>query len=84
MYNFIILSIHLRSVSMQVPAIMGVLGVWYNNFFGAQSHALLPYDQVWACNGIPVVSGWGLRTHACGSGCKLCLGSHTINVGKKR
>ena len=30
----------------QVPVIMGVLGVWYNNFFGAQSHALLPYDQV--------------------------------------
>ena len=27
---------------------MGVLGVWYNNFFGAQSHALLPYDQVLA------------------------------------
>ena len=26
--------------------IMGVLGVWYNNFYGAQSHALLPYDQV--------------------------------------
>ena len=26
--------------------IMGVLGVWYNNFFGAQSHTLLPYDQV--------------------------------------
>ena len=24
---------------------MGVLGVWYNNFFGSQSHALLPYDQ---------------------------------------
>lgn len=33
-------------VCMQVPAIMGMLGVWYNNFFGAQSHALLPYDQV--------------------------------------
>ena len=31
---------------LQVPALMGVLGVWYNNFFGAQSHALLPYDQV--------------------------------------
>ncbi len=30
----------------QVPVIMGMLGVWYNNFFGAQSHALLPYDQV--------------------------------------
>lgn len=25
---------------------MGLLGVWYNNFFGAQTHALLPYDQV--------------------------------------
>jgi glucose-6-phosphate isomerase len=24
---------------------MGLLGVWYNNFFGAQSHAILPYDQ---------------------------------------
>jgi glucose-6-phosphate isomerase len=28
-----------------VPVIMGLLGVWYNNFFGAQSHAILPYDQ---------------------------------------
>ena len=25
--------------------ILGLLGVWYNNVFGAQSHALLPYDQ---------------------------------------
>lgn len=28
-----------------IPMIMGLLGVWYNNFFGAQSHAILPYDQ---------------------------------------
>lgn len=28
-----------------IPVIMALLGVWYNNFFGAQSHALLPYDQ---------------------------------------
>jgi glucose-6-phosphate isomerase len=28
-----------------IPVILGVLGVWYNNFFGSQSHALLPYDQ---------------------------------------
>jgi glucose-6-phosphate isomerase len=27
------------------PVIMGLLGLWYNNFFGAQSHAILPYDQ---------------------------------------
>lgn len=24
---------------------MAVLGVWYINFFGAETHALLPYDQ---------------------------------------
>jgi glucose-6-phosphate isomerase len=24
---------------------MGLLGVWYNNFWDAQSHAILPYDQ---------------------------------------
>jgi glucose-6-phosphate isomerase len=28
-----------------IPVIMGVLGIWYNNFFGAQSYAILPYDQ---------------------------------------
>jgi len=28
-----------------VPALMGLLGVWYTNFFGAQTHAVLPYSQ---------------------------------------
>lgn len=28
-----------------LPVILGLLGVWYNNFFGAQTHAILPYDQ---------------------------------------
>jgi glucose-6-phosphate isomerase len=28
-----------------IPVIMGLLGVWYNNFFGAQTLAVLPYDQ---------------------------------------
>jgi len=28
-----------------IPVIMGLLGVWYNNFFEAESHAILPYDQ---------------------------------------
>lgn len=28
-----------------MPVIMGMLGVWYNNFFNAQSHAVLPYDH---------------------------------------
>lgn len=28
-----------------IPVILAMLGVWYNNFFGAESHAILPYDQ---------------------------------------
>jgi glucose-6-phosphate isomerase len=28
-----------------LPVILALLGIWYNNFFGAQSHAILPYDQ---------------------------------------
>ncbi|NMA45192.1 MAG: glucose-6-phosphate isomerase [Lentisphaerae bacterium] len=38
---------HFRTTPLErnMPVIMGLLGVWYNNFFGAQSHAILPYDQ---------------------------------------
>ncbi len=28
-----------------MPVILGLLGVWYGDFFGAQTHAVLPYDQ---------------------------------------
>ena len=28
-----------------IPVILGLLGIWYNNFFGAETHAVLPYDQ---------------------------------------
>ena len=28
-----------------IPVVMGLLGVWYHNFWGAESHAILPYDQ---------------------------------------
>jgi glucose-6-phosphate isomerase len=38
---------HFRTTPLErnMPVIMGLLGVWYTNFFGAQSHAILPYDQ---------------------------------------
>lgn len=32
-------------IESNIPIILAVLGVWYNNFLGAQTHALLPYDQ---------------------------------------
>ncbi|MDD5037376.1 MAG: glucose-6-phosphate isomerase [Methylococcaceae bacterium] len=34
-----------RPFESNIPVVMGLLGIWYNNFFGAQSQAILPYDQ---------------------------------------
>jgi glucose-6-phosphate isomerase len=28
-----------------LPALMGLLGIWYRNFFGVQTQAVLPYEQ---------------------------------------
>jgi glucose-6-phosphate isomerase len=28
-----------------IPVILALLGIWYRNFFGAATHAILPYDQ---------------------------------------
>ncbi len=28
-----------------IPVILGLIGIWYNNFFGAETEAVLPYDQ---------------------------------------
>ncbi|MBF0502074.1 MAG: glucose-6-phosphate isomerase [Candidatus Riflebacteria bacterium] len=28
-----------------LPAVLAMLGIWYNNFFGAETSAILPYDQ---------------------------------------
>jgi len=39
--------IHFRTAPYEqnIPVIMALLGIWYNNFFNAESHAILPYDQ---------------------------------------
>src|SRR5438128_290067 len=38
---------HFRTADLErnLPVILGLLGIWYNNFFGAQTQAILPYDQ---------------------------------------
>ncbi len=38
---------HVRTTPLEqnVPVLMGLLNVWYTNFLGAQSHAVLPYTQ---------------------------------------
>jgi glucose-6-phosphate isomerase len=38
---------HFRSAPLEhnLPVLMGLLALWYNNFFGAQTMAVLPYEQ---------------------------------------
>lgn len=38
---------HFRTAPFErnLPVLLGLLGVWYQNFMGADSHAILPYDQ---------------------------------------
>ncbi len=38
---------HFRTAPFErnMPVVLGLLGIWYNNFFEAESHAILPYDQ---------------------------------------
>ncbi len=38
---------HFRNTPLRqnIPVQMALLSIWYTNFFGAQSHAVLPYDQ---------------------------------------
>jgi len=36
---------HSTPFERNLPVLMGLLGVWYNNFFGAQTVAVLPYEQ---------------------------------------
>lgn len=39
--------LHFRNEPVQknIPAIMALIGLWYNNFYNAHTHAILPYDQ---------------------------------------
>jgi glucose-6-phosphate isomerase len=39
--------LHFRSAELphNIPVLMALIGIWYTNFFDAQSEAILPYDQ---------------------------------------
>jgi glucose-6-phosphate isomerase len=41
------MDLHFRETPPEknLPVILALLGIWYNNFFGARSYAVLPYDQ---------------------------------------
>lgn len=38
---------HFRTADFDknIPVLLALIGVWYNNFFGAESESILPYDQ---------------------------------------
>ncbi len=38
---------HFRDTPFEqnIPVLLALIGIWYNNFFGAQTYAILPYDQ---------------------------------------
>jgi glucose-6-phosphate isomerase len=38
---------HFKSTKLEenLPVILALVGIWYNDFYGAQTQALLPYDQ---------------------------------------
>jgi glucose-6-phosphate isomerase len=38
---------HFRTAALEenLPVLMGLLGIWYRNFFGADTHAVLPYSE---------------------------------------
>ncbi len=41
------MDVHFRTAPLaeNMPVVLALLGIWYNNFFGADSQAILPYDQ---------------------------------------
>ncbi len=41
------MDLHFRSAPFEknIPMLMGMIGIWYINFFGAKSYAVIPYDQ---------------------------------------
>lgn len=45
--GFHAMDIHFREtpIAENVPALMGLLNIWYRNFYGAQTHAVLPYSE---------------------------------------
>jgi glucose-6-phosphate isomerase len=47
LWGFRAMDEHFRTAPFEknMPVLMGLLAVWYNNFFNAESAAILPYDQ---------------------------------------
>ncbi len=42
-----VMDLHFREAPLEknIPVVLALLGIWYGNFFGAETEAILPYDQ---------------------------------------
>ncbi len=56
---------HFRTTPLEqnMPVVIGMIGIWYINFLGARSHAILPYDQ-YLHSSQPTCSSWRWRATA--------------------
>ena len=45
--GFHAMDLHFKNTALEknLPVILAMIGIWYNNFFGAETEAILPYDQ---------------------------------------
>ena len=43
--NFVELLSGAHAMDKNLPVLLALIGIWYNNFFGAETEAILPYDQ---------------------------------------
>ncbi|EFC81873.1 glucose-6-phosphate isomerase [Parafrankia sp. EUN1f] len=45
--GFHAMDVHFRTAPFErnIPVLLGLLGLWYRDFFGTQTHAVLPYSQ---------------------------------------
>jgi glucose-6-phosphate isomerase len=45
--GFHVMDLHFREAPLEknLPVLLALIGIWYNNFFGAATEAILPYDQ---------------------------------------
>jgi glucose-6-phosphate isomerase len=45
--GFHAMDVHFRTTPFErnLPVLLGLIGIWYNNFFGTETVAILPYDQ---------------------------------------
>lgn len=41
------MDMHFKTATLgkNIPVVLALIGIWYNNFYGAESEAILPYDQ---------------------------------------